>query len=78
MKIIDTMKHFQTSLAQVASTVTSEEKEKINELMLHFWVRHGISRKVWLALAQDVKEKNYRCFIWWKRHDTLRKNNWHE
>ena len=63
MKVIDTMKNFQTSLAQVASTVTSGEKERINELMLHFWVRHEIFRKVWLTLIQDVKEKNYRCFI---------------
>ena len=67
MKIIDMMKYFQTSLARVASTVTSGEKERINELMLHFWVRHGIFRKVWLTLTQDVKGKNYRCFIWWKK-----------
>ena len=63
MKIIDMMKYFQTSLARVASTVSSGEKERINELMLHFWVRHGIFRKVWLTLTQDVKGKNYRCFI---------------
>ena len=29
MKIIDTMKYCQTSLAQIASAVTTEEEEKI-------------------------------------------------
>ena len=31
MKIIDTMKYFQCSLAQIASTVTNEKKAKIKK-----------------------------------------------
>ena len=45
-----------TSLAQIASTVTSEEKERIKKLMLQFLVRHYYFGKVWQALNGDVKE----------------------
>ena len=41
MKIVDTMKYFQTSLAQVPSTTTAEKKEKTKKLTLQLLVRHG-------------------------------------
>ena len=34
------MKYFQTSLAQITSTVITEEKEKIKKLTFQFLVRH--------------------------------------
>ena len=40
IKIIDIMKYFQTSLAQITSTVITEEKEKIKKLTFQFLVRH--------------------------------------
>ena len=39
IKIIDTMKYFQTSVVQIASTTTPEEKEKIKKLILEFLTR---------------------------------------
>ena len=41
MKIFDTMKYFQTSLAHIASLVTSEEKTRIKKIMLQFLLRQG-------------------------------------
>ena len=57
MKIIDTMKYFQTSLAQTASTTTVEEKEKIKKIMLQVLVRHVYFGKVWSTLTANVREK---------------------
>ena len=56
MKIFDTMKYFQTSLAHIASSVTSEEKKRIKKIMLQFLLRQDFFGKVWLTLTQYVKE----------------------
>ena len=42
IKIIDTMKYFQTSVVQIASTTTPEEKEKIKKLILEFLTRRNL------------------------------------
>ena len=42
IKIIDTMKYFQTSVVQIASTTTPEEKEKIKKLILEFLTRQNL------------------------------------
>ena len=40
IKIIDTMKYFQCSLAQIASTATNEERATMKKLLLEFLVSH--------------------------------------
>ena len=57
MKIIDTMKYFQASLAQIGSTVASEEKNRSKKLMLRSLIRHDYVGKIWSALTHNVKEK---------------------
>ena len=64
MKIFDTMKYFQTSLAHIASSVTSEERKRIKKIMLQFLLRQDYFGKVWLTLFNTIcKRKHSRCFI---------------
>ena len=55
MKIIDTMKYFHCSLAQIASTATNDEKAKIKKLILQFLVEHDYFGVVWQTLTEVVK-----------------------
>ena len=57
IKIIDTMKYFQRSLAQIASTMTKKEKQKLKMLTLQFIIRHDYLGLVWKILREDQKEK---------------------
>lgn len=52
MNIIDAMKYFQTSLAQIASIVTPEKKVKIKKLTLHNYFG-----TIWLNFIDRVKKK---------------------
>ena len=57
IKIIDTMKYFQRSLAQIASTMIKKEKQKVKMLTLQFIIRHDYLGLVWKILREDQKEK---------------------
>ena len=57
MKIIDTMKYFQCSLAQIASTATNEERATMKKLLLEFLVSHYYFNVVRWTLTEEVKEK---------------------
>ena len=78
IKIIDTTKYFRTSIAQIASTVTSEEKERIKKLMLQFLVRHYYFIKVWQALNGGVKENILDVLSDGKGMIPSEKSNWHD
>lgn len=51
------MKYFQRSLAQIASTITKKEKQKVKMLTLQFIIRHDYLGLVWKILRIDQKEK---------------------
>ena len=57
MKIIDTIKYYQSSLAKIASTVTEYEKNKISQLTLQFLTRYTYFGQVWKILTNEVREK---------------------
>ena len=49
----DTMKYFQCSLAQIASTATNEEKTEIKNIFLQFLVQHNYFGVVWRTLTEE-------------------------
>ena len=56
-KFIDTMKYYQTSLAQLSETTTDEEKEKIKKLTVQFLTTHDYFSDVWKDLTIEQKNK---------------------
>ena len=56
-KFIDTMKYYQTSLAQLSETTTDEEKEKIKELTIQFLTTHDYFSIVWKDLTIEQRNK---------------------
>ena len=57
VKIIDTIKYYQSSLAKIASTATDYEKNKIRQLTLQFLSRHTYFGQVWKILTDEVKDR---------------------
>lgn len=68
MKIIGTMKYFQTSLVQIASTATSKEKQKIKKLTFQFLVQYDYFENVWLTLTAKVKKVFFLTVQVWKKY----------
>ena len=58
IKSIDSLKYHQKSLAELASTLTDEEKISIKKLKEHFFNQHYYFSKVWPHLNSKKKEKN--------------------
>ena len=58
IRFIDSLKHYQKSLAELASTLTDEEKISIKKLKEHFFNQHYYFSKVWPHLNSKKKEKN--------------------
>ena len=56
-KFIDTLKYYQTSLAQLSETATNEEKEKIQKLTVQFLTTHDHFSKVWKNLTYEQRKK---------------------
>ena len=57
VKIIDTFKYYQTSLANISSTMTLEEKEKTVKATGSFLKKHSYFSNVWQSLDQNNKIK---------------------
>ena len=57
VKIIDTMKYFQVSLARIASAMTEEERNSVKKLTLQFLVRHDYFGLVWKILSKEKRNK---------------------
>ena len=56
-KFIDTMKYYQTSLAQLSKTLTDDEKENIKKLTLRFLTTHDYFSGVWRDWIYEQKNK---------------------
>ena len=57
VKFIDTLKHYQKSLEQLAQTVTEEEKKLITKITKQFPLLHDYFSNVWQILELKIKEK---------------------
>ena len=56
-RFIDTMKYYQTSLAQLSETLTDDEKENIKKLTLRFLTTHDYFSGVWRDWIYEQKNK---------------------
>ena len=52
-KFIDTMKYYQTSLAQLSETLSDEEKENVKQLTVQFLTTHDYFSTVWRTLTSN-------------------------
>ena len=57
VKIIDTIKYYQTSLANISNTATFNEKVNIENTVIKFIEKHSYFSKNWLKLNQETKNK---------------------
>ena len=57
VKIIDTLKYYQTSLANISSTVTVEEKKNIEETVDLYLKNHSYFSNIWQIFDQNNKNK---------------------
>ena len=57
VKIIDTLKYYQTSLANIFSTMTLEEKENTVKTVDSFLKKHSYFSNIWQSLDQNNKDK---------------------
>ena len=57
IKVIDTLKYYQTSLANISSTTNEIEKRNIKESIQFFSTNHYYVSNIWLNLNQIDKEK---------------------
>ena len=57
LKFIDTIKYYQTSLAQLSDTTDKNEKEKIRTTVIDFINEHEYFSRVWQKLEIEQKEK---------------------
>ena len=57
IKIIDTLKYCQTSLANISSTANKTEKKSIAESVEFFIKRHYYFSNIWTTLNQKDKER---------------------
>ena len=57
IKIIDTIKYYQTSLANISNTATYSEKVNIENTVADYLKNHNYFSKIWLVLNQESKNK---------------------
>ena len=57
VKIIDTIKYYQTSLANISNTATFNEKVNIENTVIKFIEKHSYFSKNWFKLNQETKNK---------------------
>ena len=56
-KFIDTIKYYQTSLAQLSETLSNEEKENVEKLTVQFLITHDYFLTVWRTLTLHQKSR---------------------
>ena len=56
-KFIDTMKYYQTSLAQLSETLSDEEKENVKKLTVQFLTTQDYFSSVWVNLTSNQKNR---------------------
>ena len=57
VKIIETIKYYQTSLANISNTATFNEKVNIENTVIKFIEKHSYFSKNWFKLNQETKNK---------------------
>ena len=57
VKIIDTLKYFQTTLANLAATANDNEKNNIKKLTQQFLEKHSYCKFIWQTLEEQSKDK---------------------
>ena len=57
VKIIDTLKYYQTSLANISSTANEIEKRNIKESVNFFLTKHYYFSDIWSSLDKEEKDK---------------------
>ena len=57
VKIIDTLKYYQITLANIASTADEIEKSQIKENVQNFLLKHAYFSKVWPDIEETDKDK---------------------
>ena len=62
VKVIDTLKYYQTSLANISSTANETEKRNIKESIQSFLTNHYCFSNIWSNLNQIDKEKILELF----------------
>ena len=62
VKVIDTLKYYQTSLANISSTANETEKRNIKESIQSFLTNHCCFSNIWSNLNQIDKEKILELF----------------
>ena len=63
LKLIDTMKYFQTSLGKLAETLNADKKYTIQKLTVQFLTTHSYFSKVWKELSSNQKNKVIEIII---------------
>ena len=63
LKLMDSMKSFQTSLGKLAETLSADEKRTIQKLTVQFLTTHSYFPKVWKELSSNQKSKVIKIFI---------------
>ena len=75
LKLIDTMKYFQTSLRKLAKTLSTDEKHGIQKLIEQFLTTHSHFSKVWKELSSDQKIKSSKLLSEVKTSFLMKKSN---
>ena len=57
IKLIDSMKYYQKSLAALSSTLTQHEKEKVEQLTIQFFNQHYYFSTIWMYLRPSIKKE---------------------
>ena len=57
IKIIDTLKYYQTMFADITTTADEVEKDKIKKCVQVFLSKHAYFSKIWLDIDESDKEK---------------------
>ena len=57
IKIIDTIKYYQTSLANISNTAAFNEKVNIENTVANYLKKHSYFSKIWSVLNQETKNK---------------------
>ena len=56
-KFIDTIKYYRKSLAELASTLTEDEKNSVKNLAIQFFNQHHYFSEIWKYLGNAQKNK---------------------
>ena len=63
IKLIDSMKYYQKSLAALSSTLNSYEKEKVEKVTIQFFNQHYYFSTVWSYLSNEKKKEILEIII---------------